>query len=1338
MNLNFSLPALPGVPAAGIVIKRAVHVQGACIGSFGVAQCAFFGNFERRFFTVDTDHSATVRFSRIKFQNGSSTVDGGAILIARNSGPVDFSQCSFHGNKAPHGDGGAVAATQSSRVTFAGCTFAANTASNGGTVALDNVAYSVIVAASFFIAEGGVAGGTLHMVNGRHRIIGATFQPMDQGAAWNGGVVVGAQRTPKFPGVLRRPSLTLYACTFLGDLPTRFDIDSGVDFNVVVGATASNFHQMKLAIDDPRRGRDSDGVQRIFVIDHLHRQTEPSDAEHVSGGVFSISGTSRQRQDLGNVEILGLCAVTTDEVSTTDVCRLTMRTTSSNWIRWFYVNTSTSSKIVLENLQLEDGSAPPYDAGLGVPGPHSQGGGAIFAQNVGSLELISMTFNNNTLRTGEGLGGGAVSIVQAGSIKVSRCVFKENRALVGNGGALSIGPSVSLDVFGTTFKGNEAVYGGAVDVKSTRPTRIATSEFRNNRAFTAGGAISTAVMPNLRVSLSRFAKNYAIGTPLSYHIFVSNNVTEQGIGRGTGWDPAEGKQCARYGGCEPPGPGSGSRGGGYSPGGGGSFTFFAVVPARLSIVYENGYKQQPTEAYFALAPPTPPAPPSFLGSDWGSNDDDGDGGRRRLHSDRPSATAAVVDCDIDCSRCGSILPPLTLPPPLPPPPPPSPHWEETLQEIVETPSGATGVATASAASASLAASVALQGGAAMGTAQILGVVQAVGMLSHIAVRHLDPLYFETAPRLDFLASANVPAALVDSAALSEPRGLNGTDTPCVARWREHTATLAIASAESVALTVCVVMAAALAAQGAAIAIAYRMKRSRAPAAVAANRGDAEVSLKPPPEWPFPRLALYPPRLMLVVSGVLLPRAAQACGFAAGALCARASVLNPEAELEESRPRASSLVFALGGFVLARLAYIAWVARSVSPANARYEAVSVRMRTELLRLVRDRRRDDHFHTGDVMRFLEAVHLGRDGRWVEDDGGSPFVSRHGAVFEAFRGTHLGDGWVFHPCFAHSACDAVSFTLLGLFAVPCACNVSAACAHVHVFLLAACAAVRSFVTWRAVDAAYATRVDARLELAIGALWLVAVLSLWLWHVTEARWVAATAGTVQYALLWLPVAMLARGIFANVRARLDLLEAARRRGGGGESGESTATTVELALQEATQPERQEGRAISVRTTHGMSIAAMTTNPLLQHSGERMVAAQSMMAEDPRMHPSAAEYARPVAAAYLHDEAAMVGGEVGLAQSGAIEAMSGDVSIGMMAAGIEDNEQREDGEARLARARENLSNSRPGLWRGVVLGLSMHFQKRLLSVRSRLRHVHRPSVHGPRDRDGSADPPRL
>ena len=157
--------------------------------------------------------------------------------------------------------------------------------------------------------------------------------------------------------------------------------------------------------------------------------------------------------------------------------------------------------------------------------------------------------------------------------------------------------------------------------------------------------------------------------------------------------------------------------------------------------------------------------------------------RRFLQQSRETPIASGASSDDaqlpeSCARCScsSDLDSLS-----PAPPPPQPAWETPLRDVVRGPAGAASASTVGVAGGAAMVGIAAQGVSSSSAAQVMAVMQAVGMLRHITVRNTPPTYQVVAPRLDSFFDSTTPSFRRH---LLGDGGASDTKLGCIARWDE--------------------------------------------------------------------------------------------------------------------------------------------------------------------------------------------------------------------------------------------------------------------------------------------------------------------------------------------------------------------------------------------------------------------------------------------------------------------------------------------------------------------------------------------------------------------------
>jgi hypothetical protein len=134
-------------------------------------------------------------------------------------------------------------------------------------------------------------------------------------------------------------------------------------------------------------------------------------------------------------------------------------------------------------------------------------GGAI------RVRSADLTIERSTFTGNQGAReGGAVAAGPGSAVTITDSVFTANRSSSGNGnygGALAQSGG-SLAIYGSTFTGNTADYGGAMDVWNGATMLLWNTVFTRNIASQWGGAIATdAVVTSTEIRGNRFSGNRA-------------------------------------------------------------------------------------------------------------------------------------------------------------------------------------------------------------------------------------------------------------------------------------------------------------------------------------------------------------------------------------------------------------------------------------------------------------------------------------------------------------------------------------------------------------------------------------------------------------------------------------------------------------------------------------------------------------------------------------------------------------------------------------------------------------------------------------------------------------
>ena len=134
----------------------------------------------------------------------------------------------------------------------------------------------------------------------------------------------------------------------------------------------------------------------------------------------------------------------------------------------------------------------------------SQLGGAIFGGN----NNITLDIHDTTFLGNKAFQGGALNVDHQAQLRITNCVFDENVSEQ-LGGAICVGPNIILDIQETTFVGNKAAQGGAIDVDHQVHIRITNCIFDNNLSQGNGGVIEGLAYVTLDIQGTNFTRNTA-------------------------------------------------------------------------------------------------------------------------------------------------------------------------------------------------------------------------------------------------------------------------------------------------------------------------------------------------------------------------------------------------------------------------------------------------------------------------------------------------------------------------------------------------------------------------------------------------------------------------------------------------------------------------------------------------------------------------------------------------------------------------------------------------------------------------------------------------------------
>jgi uncharacterized repeat protein (TIGR01451 family) len=204
-------------------------------------------------------------------------------------------------------------------------------------------------------------------------------------------------------------------------------------------------------------------------------------------GTYPLTALAFTHPFLGNV---GLPGITTDVIiqgAGSDSTIIKRSDAAIAQFRLMAVSNQTGGSIVLNDLTMRGGRI----AGQGGDGQ----GGALYTWGRAAT-LNRVVFDDNRATS----GGAVVTSDQGGVLVANDCIFTNNQATGGSGGAII---SAQMTILGSTFTDNSAVYGGALYFIQGGGANfnIADSTFTGNQAAGIGGAIYVAGVATIQGSL---------------------------------------------------------------------------------------------------------------------------------------------------------------------------------------------------------------------------------------------------------------------------------------------------------------------------------------------------------------------------------------------------------------------------------------------------------------------------------------------------------------------------------------------------------------------------------------------------------------------------------------------------------------------------------------------------------------------------------------------------------------------------------------------------------------------------------------------------------------------
>lgn len=445
-----------------------------------------------RLFTLD--NAASVDFSDITFQNGSTLGDGGAIYADNTD--IGILNCQFENNTADGGDtansGGAIFTDGTSGLSITTCDFTGNTANRAGGAIEINSTGNMFITDTTFDSNAVVGppgnGGAIHLTTTPNILISGgsatnNSAAAEGGAFWNNA---GGTMTVDNMLILNNTALGADATNGGGGL-----FNNGGTLNVINGTNL--------------RGNTATGTSgsggAIFSVDGLVT---------VSDVVMKLNTANRAG---GAIEIIdGTLNVINSTVNRNNAGAATPNPGNGGALHVSGTNTAITftSTQVKNNVAAREGGGLWNMAGSTLTVNNSQvsnnnangpaaddGGGAIF-NNGGTLNVQNGTMIDQNNATGaSGSGGGIFST--GGMVMVTDTEFVQNSATRAGGGIEVV--NGTLNVTNSLFSDNMAFStvtgigapgnGGAIHVSGTEGTMttVDNSKFFGNLAYDDGGAL---------------------------------------------------------------------------------------------------------------------------------------------------------------------------------------------------------------------------------------------------------------------------------------------------------------------------------------------------------------------------------------------------------------------------------------------------------------------------------------------------------------------------------------------------------------------------------------------------------------------------------------------------------------------------------------------------------------------------------------------------------------------------------------------------------------------------------------------------------------------------------
>ena len=143
----------------------------------------------------------------------------------------------------------------------------------------------------------------------------------------------------------------------------------------------------------------------------------------------------------------------------------------------------------------------------------------------GNLRLVGIHFTNAMRMGGR---GGVLNADRASRVVIDDCLVS-NSSATGEGGAVYVGGSSTLDIVGSHFEECSADYGGVLAIVDGSEAAISNSKFESCFAFDAGGAILVSRSSTLQLDGSHLSDNHAGNKGGAVALFMQSAVNVSDI-----------------------------------------------------------------------------------------------------------------------------------------------------------------------------------------------------------------------------------------------------------------------------------------------------------------------------------------------------------------------------------------------------------------------------------------------------------------------------------------------------------------------------------------------------------------------------------------------------------------------------------------------------------------------------------------------------------------------------------------------------------------------------------------------------------------------------------------